>query len=757
MDRLLIWLFRHLRPRSGWLLPFLAVLLALLLPAAIHAARWTPQRDPLGSLAFVALLAGWWLSQRRWRAASLLLTGGLLGLLAVANAVGALLPSFWRVLWDVARSLAWSWQRWQGAPLPDDLWWPLFTETAWRVQGFVVGLGAADASNTSFRLLLAAFVWAIHAWLGYWLLRPGGSRAWLALLPVGLALATNAFFAERQALFVGGYLALLLILLAVVHVRAQVEGWEQHGSDYATELAFDQGMAATLILFVALTLATVAPSLTLAPVQRAFWEVAARPWQAVAARVRATFPGIIRPAYSPLAGTVPASGLPRQDLLGTGPDLAENKLFRIAISNYQTENWTPYWKEATFARYTGRGWQLEPAARLATREMAGGQPWRALATQGETGQGAQIVVRQAVEWLQGEGQLVLAAGEPRQVSAAYRAIFRQADDLVGLELLTPQRRVAVLSVMPVYDIEKLRIVNSYRNNLDIYQQLPEVLPARVRDLARTVTAGATNPYDQASQIETYLRTLTYDLKVPLVAADRDLVDAFLFDLRRGYCDYFASAFVVMARSVGLPARLAVGYASGQTVAPGVWVVSAADAHSWPEVYFEGVGWVPFEPTPARPMPAPLRAPLSVASTPTQSISAQPFAAAWWIGSLALLLAGAFWLLLRANRPPLTVSEMNERMMQWGRHAGYRPAPGTTLREFEQGLSAHLRHRNRGRAGDALTDLSAVMHHVSQACEAGLYGGPEAALTAAQLRTLWQRWRRTRWLRWQMRRLPKFLP
>lgn len=126
-------------------------------------------------------------------------------------------------------------------------------------------------------------------------------------------------------------------------------------------------------------------------------------------------------------------------------------------------------------RYTGRGWQLEPAARLTTREMAGSQPWRALATQGKMGQGTQIVVRQAVEWLQGEGQLVLAAGEPRQVSAAYRAIFRQADDLVGLELLTPQRRVAVLSVMPVYDIEKLRIVNSYRNNLDIYQQLPGII------------------------------------------------------------------------------------------------------------------------------------------------------------------------------------------------------------------------------------------------------------------------------------------
>ncbi|MBK9233850.1 MAG: transglutaminase domain-containing protein [Anaerolineae bacterium] len=92
----------------------------------------------------------------------------------------------------------------------------------------------------------------------------------------------------------------------------------------------------------------------------------------------------------------------------------------------------------------------------------------------------------------------------------------------------------------MYDIEKPRIVNNYHNNFDIYQQLPGATSTRSGSGA-TVTAGATNPYDQASQIEAYLRTLTYDLKVPLVAADRDLVDAFLFDLRRGYCDYFASA------------------------------------------------------------------------------------------------------------------------------------------------------------------------------------------------------------------------
>lgn len=219
---------------------------------------------------------------------------------------------------------------------------PLFTETAWRVQGFVVGLGAADASNTSFRLLLAALVWAIHAWLGYWLLRPGGSRAWLALLPVGLALAANAFFAERQALFVGGYLALLLITCWrwCMCVR-RWRGWEQHGSDYATELAF-RAWPRPGTCFHHADACHRGPVADPGACPRAFWEVTTRPWQAVAGPRPRRLPwhhppGVLTidrhsPCQRPAA---PGVGL------GTGPDLAENKLFRIAISNYQTENWTP--------------------------------------------------------------------------------------------------------------------------------------------------------------------------------------------------------------------------------------------------------------------------------------------------------------------------------------------------------------------------------------------------------------------------------
>ena len=752
MDRLLPWLIRRLRPREGWALLILAWAMACLLPIAIETAAWTRRPDSLWGLALWATLIGLWLSRRGWRGVSTLLVGGLLGAMFVANAIGQLLPAMWQVLWEIARSLAWSGQRLlTGAPFPPDLWLPLIAQTVWRAQGFVIGLGAADASTTIFRLLLAALVWTTSAWLGFWLFRPGGSRLWVAVLPTGVVIAASAFFAGRQAVYVGGFLALLLALLAVVHWRAQWRTWLQHGSDYPDDVAFDQTVAAAVVLVTALTAAALAPPIALRPVEDAFWNLARPMWQPVEAAARAAFPDVIRPARSPLAGAAPSSGLPRQELMGSGPDLDQRLLFRIAIDYQPVNAWTPYWKETTFALYTGRGWALEEAERLTVLDMPAGRSWRDADIRPDADQPG-VSIRQTVDWIgEGDWQVAVAVGEAQAVSAPYRAILRPGGDLVGLEFERPQGRVAVDSRATPVDAELLRIVNiSTKNQLSNYLQIPTSLPVRVTALARSITANAVNPYDQAVQIETYLRTLTYDLDVPMVAPSADLVDAFLFDLRRGYCDYFASAFVMLARSVGLPTRLALGYASGRQEAPGVWLVSAADAHSWPEVYFEGVGWVAFEPTPARPLLAPLRQLPSSSPAVVAPQSALSLPLAGWIAAAALGAMGV-WLLTRRQRAPLSASEICERLAQWGSQLGYRPAVGATLREFDQGLSAHLQRIEAPRTIMATAEVRRVLHSISQACEASLYGGPASALTATQAGDLWKRWQRTWWSRWRLAR------
>ncbi|MBU2008946.1 MAG: transglutaminase domain-containing protein [Chloroflexi bacterium] len=149
-----------------------------------------------------------------------------------------------------------------------------------------------------------------------------------------------------------------------------------------------------------------------------------------------------------------------------------------------------------------------------------------------------------------------------------------------------------------------------------YLTLPPTLPARVRQLAASVTwtwgdLGAKTAYEKALAIQEYLRRLTYrqDIKAPPLGADG--VDYFLFISKTGYSQYFASAMVVMLRSLGVPARLAVGFVSDEyDLEKNVYEVRDSHAHAWVEVFFPEYGWVEFEPTPGWLLPAVSSPPLA---------------------------------------------------------------------------------------------------------------------------------------------------
>ena len=142
--------------------------------------------------------------------------------------------------------------------------------------------------------------------------------------------------------------------------------------------------------------------------------------------------------------------------------------------------------------------------------------------------------------------------------------------------------------------------------LEKYTQLPDDLPRRVRNLAEQLTADADNPYDKALAIKQYLSTFPYTLQVDPPPFDADGVDHFLFTLRRGYSEYFASAMTVMLRSVGIPARLVTGYTTGDKVVDeDIYVVLDSNSHGWLEVYMPRYGWIPFEATPGNAFPVPV--------------------------------------------------------------------------------------------------------------------------------------------------------
>ncbi len=137
-----------------------------------------------------------------------------------------------------------------------------------------------------------------------------------------------------------------------------------------------------------------------------------------------------------------------------------------------------------------------------------------------------------------------------------------------------------------------------------YIQLPPDMPARVGDLAHEITAGAETPYDRAVAVEEYLKTnLTYNLAIDPPPLGADGVDHFLFDSREGYSEYFGSAMTVLMRSLGVPARMATGYTSGNSLdGSSLYIVSDHHSHGWTEVYFPEFGWIAFEPTPGREIP-----------------------------------------------------------------------------------------------------------------------------------------------------------
>ncbi|MFD0692886.1 DUF3488 and DUF4129 domain-containing transglutaminase family protein [Paenibacillus sp. GCM10027628] len=180
----------------------------------------------------------------------------------------------------------------------------------------------------------------------------------------------------------------------------------------------------------------------------------------------------------------------------------------------------------------------------------------------------------------------------------------------------------IVTQEPILDEPGLRQVTSdyaQKPEWNEYLQLPAELPERVKQLAIDITKTGTNSYDKARLIEKYLSEHYPYTNTPdeSKGKSKDFVDRFLFEVKQGYCDYYSTSMTVLARSIGLPARWVKGYSSGTSPVPeqirdfgvrsqfgedidpngpGTYTVRNSDAHSWVEVYFDGYGWISFEPT-----------------------------------------------------------------------------------------------------------------------------------------------------------------
>ncbi|HWO25432.1 MAG TPA: DUF3488 and transglutaminase-like domain-containing protein [Kofleriaceae bacterium] len=273
-----------------------------------------------------------------------------------------------------------------------------------------------------------------------------------------------------------------------------------------------------------------------------------------------------------------------------------------------------HWRGVSFDRYQGGQWSRsrEAPPTRQTLEQNQTRDRRVLLWAGRALPVPEIdrlsgeLVRQEV-WLEPlDSDVLFGAGRPRIIEYPHTLRRRkpviERNDEARLEH-GGTVHYTVYSDLETPPPEELRAaVAELPPEFRAYLQLPPEITPRTRALAAQITAGATNPYDRAVAIQ---RWLGANLKYTLELADpgrQEAVDFFLFDRKLGHCEYFASAFAILARAVGIPTRQVNGFLGGEwNEYQGYVAVRAGDAHSWAEVYFPGVGdrgtWVTFDPTP----------------------------------------------------------------------------------------------------------------------------------------------------------------
>jgi hypothetical protein len=387
-----------------------------------------------------------------------------------------------------------------------------------------------------------------------------------------------------------------------------------------------------------------------------------------------------------------------------------------------------------------------------------------------------------------ETRIELAAGRPVLHVTGRLPVY---DDIEAVFAGDPARvgsQYLVTGLRSVAQPEELRAAGvDYQQNLkDRYLQLPGTITARTRDLAAQVVgrAGATNPFDEAIALQEYLReTYPYVLNSPSPDASLDFVDDFLFETKQGRCEHFATAMVVMLRSLNVPARLVSGYHVGDydPVAQG-YVYREDQAHTWVEAFFPGYGWIPFEPTPSEheftygpDAPNPTATPEVLptpASTPTPeptpTVAAQPSPVAGpvdnsdagtplyrrlldgltWLPAtiglvtvLAVLGLAVAWLWgLRGMRPG---AGHYARALRVARFWGVRPDPTMTPVEFAAEF------------GRTVPVARSAIRAVAEIYSEEQYGKPESgAADLAAGRSAWHELRATliHWRPWRRRRV-----
>lgn len=492
------------------------------------------------------------------------------GTLAGARAVGVrLLPAVPLALGVFALTTTWIFEAstsWYGLPT-GDTWRAATTDLAdgWTAFQEVV---APTPASTGFLLATTVAVW-LAAFIADW----AAFRLWApfeAVVPTAGLVAFAAVLGAEDHPVTGAvvYLAtaLAFLLLHRAYRQETAVRWVATGTGRGVRALVAGGAALAAVALVAGVV--VAPRL----------------------------PGADEPGLIRLDGQ---GGGGSRVTLSPLVDIRSRLLDQRRVEVFTVRSAVPsYWRMTSLDRFDGDLWSSGGTFQAADGSLPNG-----LSPQRSTTQVAQEFHIEALEaiWLP-------AAYEPTSVDA--RGLDVRWEPASATLIVDRDRTTSdgttyqVVSAVPRLDPAELRRVPTAPEDLIAhYTALPDGFSPRAVETAQRVTAGAATDYDRALALQDWFRDgFEYRTDVP-AGHGESAIDAFL-SRRAGFCEQFAGTYAAMARSLGIPARVAVGFTPGQRNAADLdeWIVRGENAHAWPEVYLSGFGWVAFEPTPGRGAP-----------------------------------------------------------------------------------------------------------------------------------------------------------
>ncbi len=447
-----------------------------------------------------------------------------------------------------------------------------------------------------FLIIISILFWFLGIYSGFSLVRYG--NAWLSLFPAGITLVIIHIFdpgKDRRIWFVAAFIFFSLLLVGRVAYQLKKQHWQQTRTALPPALGFEfvrfSFFTVSIIILLAWLFPTIPPDVDtikelVEPVQQEWKEI------------QEQFDNVFASLKSSL--NVPLDYFGPTLTLGSGNKLTNEVMFWVNPQSRMPEGVRLYWRARIYSQFNGRQWYSPTLEAMPWNSEEKflfeeyDQRWDADFEIISSSFFTSLFSPAQVEWTDREG----AAKYLNNPDGSVDLYTFQADPLVR-----PGQIYAIhssISNAAVYDMRKSG--SEYPQHIkDRYLQLPETITPRTTELARRITTDFDNPYDQVKAIVTFLRqNIAYSDIINPPPTDQDVVDWLLFDSQVGFCNYYASAAVVMLRSIGIPSRFVVGYATGEEMDDGKYLVRQREAHAWPEVYFNGLGWVEFEPTASQP-------------------------------------------------------------------------------------------------------------------------------------------------------------